>query len=261
MSGATPWLFRPVVLWRPLVWVGFYAVVLASWAALFMLSRAPVEGISAREYWASLCVAAGESDPAILFGMWALMTAAMMLPTFVPALRVYAGIGAVGASDARGMAALVAGYATVWLGFAAGVTLLQIGLARAGAMTGDGRLLPWGSVALLLVAGAWQFSMVKAACLSRCRHPLTFFLEHWRPGAAQAARMGARLGLHCIGCCWALMLLGFVGGAMNLLWMGAATLFMTLEKLPVAGRYLTRPAGIALLAAGALVALQTLQPM
>ena len=253
MPPVAPSLTRPVALWRPLVWVGFYAAVLVSWVALFVLSRSPVPGLSAADYWASLCVAAGAAEPAVLFGMWALMTAAMMLPTFVPALQVYAQIGAVGASDPRGMVALVAGYGAVWLGFAAVATVAQIGLAGAGL-----GLAPWVTVALLLAAGAYQFSTLKAACLSRCRQPLTFFLEHWRPGAAPALRMGARLGVYCLGCCWVLMLLGFVGGAMNLLWMGAATLFMTLEKLPDLGGYLTKPAGVALLAAGAFVAAQSL---
>lgn len=259
MPGAASSTSPPVANWRPLVWIGFYAVVLLSWAELFALSRSPIPGLSAAEYWASLCVTASDADPAVLFGMWALMTAAMMLPTFVPALRVYAQIGAVGASDPRGMVALVTGYGAVWLGFAAVATLAQIGLARLGAMAADGRLLPWATVLLLLAAGAYQFSTLKAACLQRCRQPLTFFLEHWRPGAATAFGMGARLGGYCLGCCWVLMLLGFLGGAMNLLWMGAATLFMTLEKLPGPGGYLTKPAGVALLAAGGILAAQTLQ--
>ena len=253
MPGAASSTSRPVANWRPLVWIGFYAVVLLSWAVLFALSRSPIPGLSAAEYWAALCVTARDADPAVLFGMWALMTAAMMLPTFVPALQVYAQIGAVGASDPRGMVALVAGYGAVWLGFAAVATLAQIALAGAGLW-----LAPWVTVALLLAAGAYQFSTLKAACLQRCRQPLTFFLQHWRPGAATAFGMGARLGGYCLGCCWVLMLLGFVGGAMNLLWMGAATLFMTLEKLPDLGGYLTKPAGVALLLAGGVVAVQSL---
>lgn len=253
MSPVVPSSGSPFSL-RPLAWGGFYALVLAAWAGLFALSRSPVPGLSSPEFWASLCVPATQADPAVLFGMWALMTAAMMLPTFVPALRVYGQIGAVGASDVAGMAALVAGYAAVWLGFALGVTLAQVGLARAGAVAADGRAVPWATVVLLLAAGLYQFSPLKSACLSRCRQPLTFFLEHWRPGAATAFGMGARLGGLCLGCCWALMLLGFVGGTMNLAWMGAATLFMTLEKLPDLGAYLTKPAGVALLVAGSVVA-------
>lgn len=248
----------PTAPWRPVAWIGFYGLVLVAWVALFLLSRSPVAGLPASEYWASLCAPAMGADPAVLFGMWALMSLAMMLPTFAPALRVYGEIGAVGASDARGMAALVAGYAVVWLGFSAVATAAQVGLAQAGATAADGALLPWATAALLLAAGLYQFSALKQACLSRCRHPLTFFLQHWAPGPARAARMGLHLGAHCLGCCWVLMLLGFVGGAMNLLWMGAATLFMVMEKLPGPGVYLTRPAGFALMLAGGLVAARTL---
>ena len=82
---------------------------------------------------------------------------------------------------------------------------------------------------------------------------MTFFMERWRPGVSRAFIMGAQLGALCLGCCWALMLLGFVGGTMNLLWMGAATLFMVLEKLPDIGRRLTRPAGWVLIVAAGLM--------
>ena len=80
-------------------------------------------------------------------------------------------------------------------------------------------------------------------------------MERWQPGAASAFGMGLHLGVFCLGCCWALMALGFVGGTMNLIWMGLATVFMALEKLPDIGRYLTRPAGHALLLAGGVTAL------
>ena len=250
--------------WRLLFWVGFYAAVVRAWVALFLMVRAaglpaPLPGGAAAEFWASLCLAASEADPLALFAMWTVMSAAMMLPTFVPALRTYGDLQAVQASDATGMAALVAGYGAVWLGFSALAAAAQLALSRAGALAPDGTLLlPWLNVALLAAAGVYQFSAMKAACLSKCRHPLMFFMEHWKPGPAAALRMGARLGAFCLGCCWMLMLLGFVGGAMNLLWMGAATLFMICEKLPGLGRWLTQPAGLALLAGAALVAADTL---
>ena len=116
----------------------------------------------------------------------------------------------------------------------------------------------WRTVGLLIAAGLYQMSVLKAACLAKCRMPLTFFMGRWALGPARALRMGAELGLICFGCCGALMALAFVGGTMSLLWMGAATLFMTLEKLPDLGRPLTRPAGFALLGAGAALALRAL---
>lgn len=212
------------------------------------MTASPMPGLSATEYWAALCVSAEDSGPFSLFAMWGLMSAAMMLPTFVPAVRVFGELGSVRATNSATMTALVLGYGVVWLVFSAFAAVLQFGLARTGAMTGiSPALSPWLSAGLLGAAGAYQFSSAKEACLSKCRHPLMFFMEHWAPGLGAAFSMGARLGVWCIGCCWLLMLLGLVGGAMNLLWMGAATLFMVLEKLPEIGRYLTKPLGAALL--------------
>ena len=108
---------------------------------------------------------------------------------------------------------------------------------------------------LLLVAGAYQFTQLKEACLSKCRRPLVFFMQHWEEGPL---RNGLRLGAVCLGCCWALMLLAFVGGVMNLAFMGLATLFMVLEKLPEIGRWLTRPMGALLLLSGSWVIVTTL---
>ena len=96
---------------------------------------------------------------------------------------------------------------------------------------------------------------MKEACLSKCRRPLTFFLQHWEEGPL---KNGLRLGLVCLGCCWALMLLAFAGGVMNLAFMGLATVFMVFEKLPDLGRYVTRPLGVALLAGSVLMVLNTL---
>lgn len=235
---------------RRMFWLGFYAVVLLGWAVLLHLAASPLPGVTVAEYWAALCMSAEGANPLAVFAMWVLMSAAMMLPTFVPAVRVFGELGSVRATDGASMAALVSGYGVVWVAFSAIATAVQLYLAKAGAMTGAGQTLsPWATAALLLAAGAYQFSRVKAACLARCRHPLMFFMEHWAPGPKPAFSMGMRLGAWCVGCCWMLMLLGLVGGAMNLFWMGAATLFMAFEKLPELGRYLTRLLGALLLVA------------
>ncbi|MES2145048.1 MAG: DUF2182 domain-containing protein [Pseudomonadota bacterium] len=244
---------------RRVFWLGFYGAILLAWVLLIRMTASPLPGVSAAEYLASFCIAAADANSVALLAMWALMSAAMMLPTFVPAIRVFGELGHVKATDGRSMAALTAGYGVVWLGFALGAAGLQVALSRAGAMAGAAQTLaPWLTIGLLLVAGVYQFSPAKEACLAKCRHPLVFFMEHWAPGPAPALAMGARLGVWCIGCCWLLMLLGFVGGAMNLAWMGAATLFMTLEKLPEIGRYLTKPLGLLLVAAAALQAARVL---
>jgi len=235
------------------LWLGFFALILLAWAAIFArVAQAPV-GI-----WGVVCTSAAGAGGLELWGMWALMVAAMMLPTFVPALRTFVNMGAAGATHPIEAAALVAGYALVWIigaGLGAGA---QWVLARAGMLAQDGSSLSvWLTVALFLGAGLYQLSIFKAACLAKCRMPLTYFMGRWAPGVRRALVMGVELGLICFGCCWALMALAFVGGTMSLVWMGLATLFMVLEKLPQIGRPLTRPAGYALIGAGAVLALRT----
>jgi predicted metal-binding membrane protein len=235
---------------RGIFWVGFYGVILISWVLLIKMNASPLPGMTAAEYWAALCVSAGSSNPSLIFSMWALMSAAMMLPTFVPAARVFGDLGSMDATSAGSMTALALGYLSAWLIFASAATTLQILLARAGALSDAGQLLnPWITAILLGISGGYQFSASKMACLSKCRHPLLFFMEYWKPGYWPAFSMGVRLGLWCIGCCWLLMLIGFIGGAMNVLWMGAATIFMVFEKLPEFGRFVTKPLGVILIGA------------
>ena len=238
------------------LWLGFFALILAAWAGLFaMVITSPLTGVPAG-MWQALCLGAASAGIGGLFAMWSLMAAAMMLPTFVPALRTFLNLGAAGASRPVDAAALVAGYVAVWAGVALAGALAQRALAQAGLLAPDGSSLSlWLTSALLMAAGLYQFSLFKATCLAKCRMPLTFFMQRWAPGPARALVMGMELGALCLGCWWALMALAFVGGTMNLLWMGAATLFMTLEKLPDIGRYLTRPAGFILISASGAAAL------
>lgn len=248
-------IFRLPLSGRGLAWLGFYGAILLAWGAVaLMAARLPGADLGSMpaSYWETLCLSAAEASPVALFLMWALMSSAMMLPTFVPAARTYDDLRNAGAGDGRGLAALISGYLVVWSGASVFGAGLQWLLATRGLLTPAGASLsPILTAALLAGAGLYQFSALKAACLSKCRMPMTFFMERWKPGAGPAFKMGLELGAICLGCCWALMLLGFVGGTMNLLWMGAATLFMTLEKLPDLGRPPSRPAGFALLAAAA----------
>jgi predicted metal-binding membrane protein len=187
----------------------------------------------------------------VLMAMWAAMTAAMMLPTLVPTLAVYLALPARARPGPSGAVALIAGYLAVWGLAAAAFALAQAGLIRLGALGPAAALTsPYASAGLLIGAGLWQFTATKTACQTACLRPELRFLAHLTPGIPGAAAMGVRIGLACIGCCWALMALAFVGGAMSLLWMGIATVFMVLEKLPGLGAHLRRPAGAALILAG-----------
>ncbi len=241
------------------MWLAFFASILAAWGALFAVVRGNdivALGAVPDGFWASLCIAAAGVQPLAVWAMWALMAAAMMLPTFVPALRTWFDLRAAGAATTAGAVALVGGYLAVWLGVAGLGAAAQIALSRAGLVSPLGAsVTPWLTVGLLIGAGLYQFTALKAACLAKCRMPMTFFMERWRPGTPAAFGMGLRLGVLCFGCCWALMALAFVGGTMNLLWMGAATLFMVTEKLPEVGRWITGPMGAALIAGGGAQAL------
>lgn len=231
-------------------WLAFFAGLLVAWGLLFWMAIPGDLRTLEATYGASLidilCGGAfGASGFVAAFAMWALMGAAMMAPTALPALATYDDLSNVAQT---GFGKLLGGYLVAWIGFSALAACAQVALYRLGLVGALGQSLSVPlTMALLIGAGAYQFSALKQGCLSRCRAPLTFFMQHWDEGPF---RNGLRLGLDCIGCCWALMLLGFVGGTMNLAFMGVAMLLMTLEKLPDIGRPLTKPLGGALIAAG-----------
>lgn len=231
-------------------WLGLFGVILAGWAALYLMALPPDLRDAARiygaEFWAGLCTLTPDAAGfARITAMWMLMSAAMMAPTALPAFATYDDLGR---STTTNFGALVAGYLAVWLGFSVAAAGLQFGLYRADLISALGDSRSTGlSAGLLVLAGLYQFTPLKAACLAKCRAPLTFFMAHWDEGPL---RNGLRLGAVCLGCCWALMLLAFVGGVMNLAFMGLATLIMVLEKLPDLGRWVTRPLGLGLVGAG-----------
>jgi len=245
-----------------LFWLGFFAFVLAAWLALYQMQPGELafQGFG-RELLLSLCAPlTGSAGFGGLFLMWALMSAAMMAPTFVPTLRTYFNLTHTEAASGLMAFGLVAGYGAVWLVFSLLAAAAQLSLARAALVDGLGQSQSlWLTAGLLAVAGGYQFSTLKEACLNQCRAPLMFFMGHWKPGGIGAIQMGLRLGAVCLGCCWALMALGFVGGVMNLVWMGIATLLMALEKLPQIGRIVTRPLGIVLLAGAVFSALAAME--
>ena len=145
-----------------------------------------------------------------------------------------------------------AGYLAVWTAFSLLAALLQAGLEQARLLTPMlVSATPLLTGALLMLAGTYQFLPIKEACLQKCRAPLPFFMFNWRPGALGAFRMGAEHGAFCVGCCWALMLLLFVAGVMNLLWVAALAALVLAEKLLPHGGILARVAGASLIAAGA----------
>lgn len=184
--------------------------------------------------------------------MWAVMMAAMMLPAALPMVLAFVALCRRNGETARSHSFVVA-YLLVWFAFSMAATGLQWVLQAAGWV--NPMIVSTSAVltgVLLLVAGAYQFSPLKHVCLANCRTPMGFLIGEWRGGASGAFVMGLRHGLFCMGCCWALMVLLFVGGVMNLAWIAALSIAVAIEKLMPQGQRLAALLGLGLIAAGVL---------
>ena len=203
----------------------------------------------------------GDGPPAAVAAIlallaWQVMIAAMMLPSSLPLVRLYARASERAPRRERSMAAFIGGYAAVWSAF---------GLAAFGADAGLHAAVsssPWlarhdwwigGSV--LALAGAFQFTSLKDACLDKCRHPGQFLMRYYERGPGGGFRLGARHGAFCVGCCWALMLVIFAAGVASLIWMALLTALMVHEKTRPAGRRAVPLTGVALLGLASIVLL------
>jgi predicted metal-binding membrane protein len=187
--------------------------------------------------------------------MWWTMMVAMMTPAAAPTVLLYARVHRHARGEAERLAptgAFVAGYLLVWLGFSLTAVAAHWGLQRSGLLSAVtlGSQSRWLSGAVLIVAGLYQLSPLQGLCLRHCRSPAAFLSQHWRPGVAGAIRLGVLHGAYCVGCCWLLMALLFVGGVMNLVWIAALTLLVLAEKLLPGGAWTARAAGVLLIAWG-----------
>ena len=248
---------------RSVLWLGFFGLILISWWFMYVMSMDMDLDLLGRPGEMGARMAA--MDPRMpmympmanfgpLFWMWAVMMAAMMLPTMVPTLRSYEDLMTSADGTRLGWCGVILGYFIVWLAFAALITGVQLALLYGGVIDMLGILKTSAFAGLFLVAvGAFQFTRTKELCHGVCHSPMVYFLGHWRTGFAGGLRMGLGLGAFCVGCCWGFMALGFVGGMMSLLWMGLATLFMVLEKLPQIGHRVVKPMGMVLIAGGLVV--------
>jgi predicted metal-binding membrane protein len=180
----------------------------------------------------------------IALPVWAAMMIGMMLPGATPMFAAYAGVNERNGSRWQPLAAFVLAYLSLWIGVSALGAWFQQALMGAGLLSHMGvSTRPLLSGALLVLAGVYQFSPLKQACLRRCRSPLGFLLTEWRPGTSGALKLGGRHGVECLLCCWALMALMFVLGTMNLVWMAALTVLMLVEKSAPAGQIIGRWSG------------------
>ena len=178
---------------------------------------------------------------ALVLAMWIAMTFAMMLPTAAGMIVTYAQIADTAARKGEPAVSpliLTAGYVGVWLGFALAATVLQAALTRVALLdSAMASASPLFSGAVFIGAGAYQFTALKHACVTRCQRPFPFFFANWSTEPRGIFRLGVRQGLYCVGCCWAAMLAMFAVGVMNVVWMVALGLVMTLEKMMVTTRF------------------------
>jgi predicted metal-binding membrane protein len=188
--------------------------------------------------------------------MWAMMMVAMMVPTAAPMTLVYAAVTRKAATRPNPLGAtfvFVGGYIAIWTVFSLAATIAQFALDRAALLSPMMvSTSPVLGAALLIAAGIYQFTPVRDTCLQKCRAPAHFIADYWRSGTLGAFRMGLWHGVYCVGCCWILMALMFVGGVMNLLWMAAVAVFVLLEKTIPFGDASGKAAGVAMILAGAL---------
>jgi predicted metal-binding membrane protein len=243
---------------RLLVATGLALAVLLSWAWIVPMARDMYGSMTGAAAW---MMASEWTLPyaAAMVGMWAAMMVGMMLPSAAPTILLYARVVRTAAPPAAAVLrsyAFAAGYLLVWAAFSVAATALQWLLSRVGLLSPMMETTaPALGGALLLVAGVYQLTPLKGACLGRCRSAATYIAANWREGTGGALRMGVRHGLDCLACCWALMLLLFVGGVMSLAWIALLAIAVLVEKVLPFGQLAGRIGGILLVVAGAAILL------
>ena len=228
------------------------AAIAAAWA--FLLLGAGIEMEMMDMGGGQLMTMLPEWTPsyvALIFIMWAVMMAAMMLPSAAPTVLLVAALARNRLANSNLVPAtamlFASGYFLVWCGFSIVATLMQWGLDEAGLLSENMAMANAVLAgAVLIAAGVYQWTPLKTTCLRHCRSPTEFLVRHWHRGTLGAVRTGIHHGLFCLGCCWMLMALLFVGGLMNLAWVAAIALFVLLEKTMPWGGRMSRLTGVLL---------------
>jgi predicted metal-binding membrane protein len=239
---------------RAVVACGLVLVVTLAWAQLVLGAGLGMSAfdMTAMSLFPHMHAGSGGSMntslPVIVL-MWWVMMVAMMMPGAAPLMLLYGAVlrrHTPSVASATGpTAALLAGYLLVWLAFSVTAALLQKALEPTGLIS---EMMLWSrsaflSAIVLASAGIYQFLPLKHACLAQCRSPVRFLTAHWRPGFVGSLSLGLRHGAFCVGCCWMLMALLFVGGVMNLVWIAALSLLVLAEKLLPAGTVVAKVSG------------------
>ena len=233
-----------------------WAIVFSAWLLTILAA------VAGQEHWLHQEALIGHNHLPLLLKLflflaaWQVMTAAMMLPSSLPMVRLFIKASRQQEKPQLVLLAFLGAYAAVWTGFAIVALLLDIGLHELMPHWHWLHHRPWVIAGLtLLLAGGFQFSSLKEQCLNACRHPLSFLTHHYQRGLQAAWNLGIRHGLYCLGCCWALMLVMFAVGAGHFTWMIVLTAVMTLERTWKQGREIVPVVGITFLIWGVLVIL------
>jgi predicted metal-binding membrane protein len=230
------------------------AGIVAAWVAAIAAQFAGVAALANHD-----ALLTGDRPPIVLGVLiailaWQVMIAAMMLPSSLPLVRMYSRATERAPQRGRSMAAFIGGYALVWGAFGAAAFGADAGLhaaVNASPWLSDHDW--WIGGAVLALAGAFQFTSLKDACLDKCRHPAQFLTRYYERGPAGGLRLGVRHGAFCVGCCWALMLVMFAAGVASLIWMALLTAVMIHEKTRPLGARAVPVTGVALLGAASIV--------
>jgi len=233
---------------RLLVSSGLAVIIALAWAYMFYLAgemKSPEMGMEMgpphMHVW-------GGVDFMLMFIMWTVMMVAMMTPSAAPMILLFAKVNQQRRQRQKpflGTGIFLLGYLLVWTGFSAVVTLAQWGLHSSALLSPMMvSTSPVLAGTLLIAAGIFQFTPLKNACLVHCQSPLGFFMTKWREGIKGALIMGIRHGSYCLGCCWLLMLLLFVAGVMNLVWVAIITAVVLVEKIAPVGHWVSPLIGL-----------------
>jgi predicted metal-binding membrane protein len=245
---------------RVIVAVGLVFVVALAWG--YLVTGAGMGETMADMAMDDMPMPWSPSYAVILFVMWWVMMLAMMVPSAAPTVLLFATIRRKQEASTHPPVdawVFLGAYLLMWAGFSLLATLAQWGLGRAGLLSSEmmSTTAVFGGV-ILLAAGLYQFTPFKNTCLRYCQSPVLFLSRYWQPETWGAFHMGLRHGGYCLGCCWFLMALLFVGGIMNLVWIAGIALYVASEKLLPVGRGLSRASGAFLIASGTIVLARTL---
>jgi predicted metal-binding membrane protein len=230
--------------------IALLAASLLAWTYLLFGPGMDAQSMSMPNMVIPMASAWSSSYFALMLAMWSIMMAAMMLPSAAPMILLFATVERRrrGSSPFPATAIFATAYVIVWVGFSVAAVLLQWQLDRLAmlspSMATASAVLAGGA---LILIGAYQFTLWKQACLRNCRSPLEFITWHWNRGPFA---IGLRHGIYCVGCCWMLMLLLFIGGVMNLLWVALIAAFVLAEKTLPRAEWLSYGAGAALIGWG-----------